>query len=77
MFVLIACALFCFTFELLGLASGAKITLAGDGNTNPIFAGEWFSSYAAYGKAVGLSFVPFFHYGTLLLMLCTTIDLSC
>ncbi|KAL7745902.1 hypothetical protein RI367_008789, partial [Sorochytrium milnesiophthora] len=31
--------------------------------TDPVFAGEWFHAYASRVKAIGLSFLPFFHYG--------------
>ncbi|KAL7749979.1 hypothetical protein RI367_004494 [Sorochytrium milnesiophthora] len=32
-------------------------------NIDPVFAGEWFHAYASRVKAIGLSFLPFFHYG--------------
>ncbi|KAL7750956.1 hypothetical protein RI367_003536 [Sorochytrium milnesiophthora] len=60
--VLVACALTCFALDMMVMMGGGPVE-SGDPRADPVFAGEWFHSYASTGKAIGLSLLPFFHYG--------------
>ncbi|KAL7748734.1 hypothetical protein RI367_005888 [Sorochytrium milnesiophthora] len=61
--VLVGCVLTCFALDSVGLFSSGIQDTFNSSNIDPVFAGEWFHAYASRVKAIGLSFLPFFHYG--------------
>ncbi|KAL7753598.1 hypothetical protein RI367_000529 [Sorochytrium milnesiophthora] len=61
--VLVGCVLTCFALDSVGLFSSGIQDTFNSSNIDPVFAGEWFHVYASRVKAIGLSFLPFFHYG--------------
>ncbi|KAL7752350.1 hypothetical protein RI367_002396 [Sorochytrium milnesiophthora] len=61
--VLVGCVLTCFALDSVGLFSSGMQDTFNSSNIDPVFAGEWFHAYASRVKAIGLSFLPFFHYG--------------
>ncbi|KAL7754040.1 hypothetical protein RI367_000019 [Sorochytrium milnesiophthora] len=61
--VLVGCVLTCFALDSVGLFSSGIQDTFNSSNIDPVFAGEWFHAYASRLKAIGLSFLPFFHYG--------------
>ncbi|KAL7749611.1 hypothetical protein RI367_004837 [Sorochytrium milnesiophthora] len=61
--VLSGCFLTCFVLDSVGIFSSDTQHTFRSSNIDPVFAGEWFHAYASRLKAIGLSFLPFFHYG--------------
>ncbi|KAL7751140.1 hypothetical protein RI367_003344 [Sorochytrium milnesiophthora] len=63
MLILIGCTLTCFALDSVGIFSSSMPSTFSSSDVDPVFAGEWFLTYMNQTKAIGLSLLPFFHYG--------------